>query len=59
MTTTVLDEAPKTVRQQNFLEILRNEQNFLNLLLDNDDTADEITQSQAAMRVIFATDLNI
>jgi hypothetical protein len=58
MTTTVLDEAPKTVRQQNFLEILRNEQNFLDLLLDNDDTADEITQSSAAMRVIFATDLN-
>jgi hypothetical protein len=58
MTTTILDEAPKTVRQQNFLEILRNEQNFLDLLLDNDDTADEISQSQAAMRVIFATDLN-
>ena len=54
---TILDEADKSVRQQNWWTILENEQRFFELLMDNDDTADEITQSEAAMRVVFALDL--
>lgn len=55
---TILDEADKSVRQQNWWSILENEQQFFELLMENDDTADEITQSEAAMRVVFALDLN-
>lgn len=55
--TTILDEADKSVRQQNWWTVLENEQRFFELLMDNDDTADEITQSEAAMRVVFALDL--
>ena len=55
--TTILDEAEKSVRQQNWWTVLENEQRFFELLMDNDDTADEITQSEAAMRVVFALDL--
>jgi hypothetical protein len=54
---TILDEADKSVRQQNWWTVLENEQRFFELLMDNDDTADEITQSEAAMRVVFALDL--
>jgi hypothetical protein len=54
---TILDEAEKSVRQQNWWTVLENEQRFFELLMDNDDTADEITQSEAAMRVVFALDL--
>lgn len=57
-TTTILDEAGKSVRQQNWWTILENEQQFFELLMDNDDTADELTQSEAAMRVVFVLDLN-
>lgn len=56
-TVTILDEADKSVRQQNWWTVLENEQRFFELLMDNDDTADEITQSEAAMRVVFALDL--
>mgnify|MGYP007020458889 FL=1 len=56
-TVTILDEAGKSVRQQNWWTVLENEQRFFELLMDNDDTADEITQSEAAMRVVFALDL--
>lgn len=55
---TILDEADKSVRQQNWWSILENEQQFFELLMENDDTADELTQSEAAMRVVFALDLN-
>lgn len=54
---TILDEADKSVRQQNWWTVLENEQRFFELLMDNGDTADEITQSEAAMRVVFALDL--
>lgn len=54
---TILDEADKSVRQQNWWTVLENEQQFFELLMANDDTADEVTNSQAAMRVVFALDL--
>jgi hypothetical protein len=57
MTQTILDEAEKSVRVQNWYSILENEQTFFETLLKFDDTADEVTQSEAAMRVIFALDL--
>jgi hypothetical protein len=58
MSTTILDEAEKSVRVQNWYSILENEQNLFETLLASDDTADEVTQSEAAMRVIFALDLD-
>lgn len=58
MSTTILDEAEKSVRVQNWYSILENEQNLFETLLKFDDTADEVTESEAAMRVIFALDLD-
>ena len=55
--TTVLDEAPKSVRVQNWWQILEDEERFFELLMDNDDTADEVTESEAAMRVALRLDL--
>jgi hypothetical protein len=56
MTQTVLDQADKTIRVQNYYEMFDQEQNLVETLLAFDDTADEITSSDAAMRVIFALD---
>jgi len=53
MADTVLDEADKSVRVQNWLEILRGEPELLDTLMNHDDTADEVTESEAAMRVIL------
>lgn len=57
MSTTILDEAEKSVRQQNWWSILEGEEDFFELLMDNDDTADEVTESEAAMRVALRLDL--
>lgn len=53
MADTVLDTAEKSVRVQNWLEILRGEPDLLDTLMNFDDTADEVTQSEAAMRIIM------
>ena len=53
MADTVLDTAEKSVRTQNWLEILRGEPELFQTLMNHDDTADEVTQSEAAMRVIL------
>jgi hypothetical protein len=53
MADTVLDEGEKSVRAQNWLEILRGEPELFQTLMNHDDTADEVTQSEAAMRVIL------
>jgi len=53
MADTVLDEGEKSVRAQNWLEILRDEPELFQTLMNHDDTADEVTQSEAAMRVIL------
>ena len=55
--TTVLDEAPKSIRVQNWLTIFEGEEDLFELLMDSEDTADEITGSKAAMRVVFRLDL--
>jgi len=55
--TTILDEAEKSVRQQNWFSILEDEEDFFELLMENDDTADEVTESEAAMRVVLRLDL--
>ena len=55
--TTVLDEADKSVRVQNWWEIFEGEEDLFELLMDFEDTADEITESEAAMRVVFRLDL--
>jgi hypothetical protein len=57
MAKTVLDEADKSLRVQNYYEMFDGEQNLVETLLKFDDTANEITSSSAAMRVIFALDL--
>jgi len=55
--TTVLDEAEKSIRVQNWLTIFEGEEDLFELLMDFEDTADEITSSKAAMRVVFRLDL--
>lgn len=51
--TTILDEAEKSVREQNWWTILEGEEDFFELLMEHEDTADEIAESEAAMRVVF------
>jgi|APHM01.1.fsa_nt_gi hypothetical protein len=55
-TTTIIDQAEKSVRVQNWYSILDNEPQLLETLLAFDDTANEVTTSDAAMRVIFNID---
>jgi hypothetical protein len=54
---TILDTADKSVRTQNWFSTLKNNQQLLELLMKHEDTADEIANDQAAMRVIFHVDL--
>jgi hypothetical protein len=56
MTRTIVDRSDKSIRIQNWYTILENEPDLLELLLDFNDTADEITASDAAMEVIMALD---
>jgi len=56
-TETILDSADKSVRTQNWFSTLKNNQQLFELLMKHEDTADEITNDQAAMRVIFDLDL--
>jgi len=50
--TTVLDEAPKSVRVQNWWAIATNNPDQIELMLDNEDTETELLEDDAAARVI-------
>jgi hypothetical protein len=52
MTETILDEAEKSVRVQNWYSILENNSELVRILQDDDEAATELAQSEAATRVI-------
>ena len=54
--TTILDEAELSVKHIDWWKVLKGEEDLLEMMMDFEDTADEISSSEAAMRVIMTQD---
>lgn len=51
------DESALSEKQDHWYQLLKHQESLFDLLMDNEDTANEIAESEYAMRAVFWLDL--